>query len=146
MKNKNNHSFSEKGNNSSSKPRLVKLIASIGIIAGVSGMFAMLMFMMPRLGEGWMSIGELRLKDAIQIIISVAWLLGGIGLMYMKKWGALLFSALALFLIIKNLLEIWPIWDMWRFFGTGAMILVAILIIGAVASLAYLWKIRKSFE
>ena len=133
---KNQPSSQEAG--SQSKPLLVKIIAIITIILGSVTLLSWLYFsiMMP------MGISN----TVLSIVLSLAIIVAGLGLLLMKRWGLYLFLILALYLIIGAMRNVISAWPPWRWFGTWALIPPTLLIIGAIFSLVYLWRIRARFK
>jgi len=133
------------------KPIWVKLIAIISILIGIRALPLVFMFF-TYLGPAPSEFKHIIFTPAtIMIIMSIFLFVGGVGLLFMKKWGLYIFSLGALITIIDV------------FSGMGSpyatlngtigppeapkslLILNSLLIIYGIASLIYLWRTKKNF-
>ena len=127
---------------SQSRPLFVKIIAGIALFIGISSVLSLIMFILP----------ELELVAVSDLVaglgVTIFCIAGGLGLLYMKRWGLYLFSILALYLIIDTIPGIWSAWQtlgIWEPAGL-ALIIGGGYILYGIISLVYLWSIRNRFR
>ena len=131
------------------KPVLVKIIAVISILFGFSMMLAFLLFLSPLQDVRGSELKDIISREVIKITMGIALLIGGFGLLKMKKWGLYTFSIGALIMLINAFSGIGSLEATRSLLGAeffiSAFILTTFPIIYGIASLVYLWRTKKNF-
>ena len=133
------------------KPVLVKIIAVISILIGIRALPLVFLFF-THLGPTPSDFKYIIFAPAtIMIIMSIFLFVGGMGLLFMKKWGLYIFSLGALIMVIDVFSGIGSPYATLN--GTigppeapkSLLILNSLLVIYGIASLVYLWRTKKNF-